>query len=167
MPMPLPASTDVVIKTANPPIITLFTVRCTQNVEINWQKELTAVEAIGIVEPYLDDLTMINQVFKVTGDLVSTIGAAPEDGNDSLYDQYNQFKLALDRNELLAIELWTAEAAWVGPPWPFPDWPGPDGVPPIIEKGHFQSGSITFVQGEVVTARVNFDFVVGSDYMRI
>ena len=158
MPMILPATTDVIIKTADVPITTLFTVRCTQNVEITWQKEITPTEEIGIVEPFLEDLTMVTQVFKVTGDLVSTAGASPEQGDDDLVSQYEQFKYALEfpptddafwsDKGLLQIEIQTKDGN-------------------IIEKGHFQSASITFVEGETVKARVNFDFIVGSDYFKL
>ena len=148
MPIPLPASTDVIIKTANPPIVTLFTVRCTQNVDVNWTKNITEMEEIDEVKPLLEDLRYTTQVFKVTGDLVSTAGVAPEAGDDDLKAQYDQFKLALDRDELLEIEVQT-----------------PDGN--ITETGHFNSSSITFVQGEVVTARITFDFIVGGVYWRI
>ena len=158
MPIPLPASTDVIIRTANPPIITLFTVRCTQNVETAFTKMTHAMEEAGERQPLIEDELYIRQTFKVTGDLVSTAGTTPEAGDDDLVAQYHQFKRALEYpaelflddafSGLLQINIHT-----------------PDGV--IVETGHFMSGSITFVQGEIVTARVNFDFLVGRKYWRI
>lgn len=148
MPIPLPATTDVIIKTANPPIVTLFTVRCTENVDVGWTKELTAIEELDVVEPLLEDIRFTRQVFKVTGNLVSTVGITPEAGDDDLLAQYTQFKLALDRDELLAIEVQTNDGN-------------------ILENGHFQSASITFVEGEITKARITFEFIVGGIYWRI
>ena len=147
MAVPLPATTDVIIKDSVGN--TLFTVRCSENVEISWTKEIEEVEEIGDVEPSFDDFRFTRQAFKVTGNLVSTAGANPEQGDDDLKAQYTQFITALDKDDLLNINVTDGDGNV------------------ITENGHFLSASMTLEQGIIQKWSITFDFGVGQIYNRL